>query len=75
MWKLVNGFLPPTIASNFNINKRLQIFNSISRLETLRNFVKFAGPRLWNDLPINLTTITTLNAFSKHLKQSMLDQL
>ena len=75
MWKLVNGFLPPTLALNFNINNRLQLFNSISRLETLRKFVKFAGPQLWNDLPTDLTTKTSLNTFSKHLKQFMIEQL
>ena len=75
IWKLVNGFLPPTLASNFKINNRLQLFNSISRLESLGNYVRFAGPRLWNDLPVNLTAKTTLNTFSKHLKVHLLDQL
>ena len=75
MRKLFNGFLPTSISSNYHLNNRSQLFNSISRLESLSNFVRFAGPRLWNDLPASLTAKTTLNTFSKHLKLHILDQL
>ena len=50
MWKLMNQILPPSIASNFIINDRNQLFTSISRLKSLSNFVRFAGPGLWKKL-------------------------
>ena len=34
MWKLINGFLPDTLAQNFRPNERTQFSNSISRLES-----------------------------------------
>ena len=75
MWKLMNQTLPPSLASNFNVNDRNQLFNSISRLESLHNFVRFAGPRLWNNLPSSISSQTSLVTFSKKLKKYFLDQL
>ena len=75
MWKMVNQILPPTLISNFNVNDRQHLNNSISRLESLSRFTRFAGPVLWKALPSNITSLTSLNLFSKKLKSYMLDQL
>ena len=75
MWKLMNQILPPSIAANFNVNDRNQLFSSISRLESLSNFVRFAGPRLWKNLPASISSLTSLDTFSKKLKIHMLEQL
>jgi hypothetical protein len=75
IWKLKNDILPPTLVSNFNFNNRAQLTHSISRLSTLKNYVLFAGPRLWDDLPSNITSKTSLNVFSKTLKKHMITLL
>lgn len=49
--------------------------HTISRLATLKNYVLFAGPRLWDDLPSNITSKTSLNVFSKTLKKHMITLL
>ena len=75
MWKLMNQTLPQSLASNFNVNDRNQLFNPISRLDSLRNFVLFAGPRLWKNLPTSISSLTSLDTFSKKLKMYFLNQL
>ena len=75
MWKLMNQILPPSIASNFIINDRNQLFTSISRLKSLSNFVLFAGPVFWKKLPASVSSQTSLDTFSKKLKELMLEQL
>ena len=68
MWRLYNGFLPETLSNNFRSNVRTNFSNSISRLESLKRFVRFSGPKLWNELPQTITNKTTLNSFSNSLK-------
>ena len=48
---MVHQILPPTLILNFNVNDRQQLNNSISRLEALSRFTRFAGPVLWKALP------------------------
>ena len=43
--------------------------NSISRLESLKRFIRFSGPELWNELPHCITNKPTLNTFSNNLKK------
>ena len=69
MWRLKNGFLPESLASNFRINERSNVTNSISRLESLKRFTLFAGPKLWNELPSLITNKPSLNSFSNTLKK------
>ena len=71
----MNQILPPSIASNFNINDRNQLCISLSRLKSLSNFVRFAGPSLWKNLPASVSSQTYLDTFSKKLKEYMLEQL
>ena len=44
MWRLKNGFLPESLAKNFRNNERTNVTNRISRLESLKGFILFAGP-------------------------------
>ena len=72
MWKLNNGFLPPSLANNFHMNRRNQFTNSFSRLESLKQFVLFAGPQLWNELPSEITNKPSLNSFSNALRNYLM---
>ena len=69
MWRLKNGFLPETLANNFRNNDRTNVPNSISRLESLKRFILFAGPKLWNELPSGIINKPSLNSFSNALKK------
>ena len=69
MWRLKNGFLPESLANNFRNNDRTNVTNSISRLESLKRFILFAGPTLWNELPPAITNKPSLKSFSNSLKK------
>ena len=72
MWRLNNGFLPQSLTNNFHMNRRNQLSNSFSRLESLKQFVLFAGPQLWNELPSEITNKPSLNSFSSALKNYLM---
>ena len=72
MWRLNNGFLPETLANNFHRNRRSQLSNSLSRLESFKQYVLFAGPQLWNELPSEITNKSSLNSFSSALKNHLM---
>ena len=72
MWRLNNGFLPQSIANNFHMNRRNQLSNSLSRLESLKQFVLFAGPQIWNELPPEITNKPSLNSFSNAFKNYLM---
>ena len=72
MWKLKNGFLPESLANNFRNNARTNVTNSMSRLDSLKRFTLFAGPKLWNELPSRITTKPSLNCFSNSLKKYLI---
>ena len=42
---------------------------SLSRLESLKQFVLFAGPQHWSQLPLEITTKPSLDSFSKAYKK------
>ena len=69
MWRLKNGLLPESLANKFRINERNNVTNPISRLESLKRFTLFAGPKLWNELPSLITNKPSLNSFSNSLKK------
>ena len=72
MWRLNNGFLPESLATNFPRNRRTQIATSLSRLESLKQFVLFAGPQIWNELPPEITNKPSLNSFSNAFKNYLM---
>ena len=68
MWRLHNGYLPESLSKNFHYNSRTGFSMSISRLQSLNQFVRFAGPKLWRDLPSDLTEKPSLDSFTKAYK-------
>ena len=43
-----------------------------SRLETYRDRAfSVAAPKLWNELPLDLRSLETINLFKKHLKTDL----
>ena len=68
MWKLHNNYLPDSIARNFRSNTRTNFSMSLSRLESLKHFVLFEGPQLWNQLPPHITSKPSLNSITKAYK-------
>ena len=75
MWKLQNGYLPQCLTNNFNLNSRNQLTNSISRLDSLKRFSLFTGPKVWNELPRSIKDKTTFKSFSNNVKTYFLDEL
>ena len=75
MWKLYNGLLPNSLSSNFNTNARTQYSISESRLASLEKFVLFAGPKDWNEVPINIKEKPILSSFSKSLSKYYINNL
>ena len=68
MWRLHNGYLPESLSKNFHYNSRTGFSMSISRLQSLNQFIRFAGPKLWRDLPSDLTEKPSLDSFTKAYK-------
>ena len=69
MWRLHNELLPDSLSKNFRSNERTNFTSSISRLESLKRFVIFSGPKLWNELPRCIINKPSLNSFSNTLKR------
>ena len=44
---------------------------SLSRLESLKQFVLFAGPQHWSQLPTEITSKPSLNSFTKAYKKNL----
>ena len=75
MWKLINGFLPPSMSSQFNFNERTVFSISFSRLVSLQRFILFMGPIIWNQVPDIIKNKSSLNSFTKFLKIHLLDSI
>jgi hypothetical protein len=75
MWKLINGFLPPCMSSQFNFNERTVFSISYSRLVSLQRFILFMGPITWNQVPDIIKHKSSLNSFTKFLKIHLLDSI
>ena len=57
-------YLPENLSNNFRCNPRTGFSMPISRLQSLKQFVRFAGPKLWRDLPSDLTNKPSLDSFT-----------
>ena len=71
MWKLHNDYLPNSITKNYRSNSRTNFSRSLSRLETLKQFVLFAGPQQWSQLPTEITNRPSLDSFTKAYKKHL----
>ena len=47
---------------------------TFQRLTSTQRSLTFAGPQIWNNLPLDLRNIETLPKFKKSLKQFLLEQ-
>ena len=72
MWRLKNGYLPDNLTKDYHINVRNGFSSSLSRLESLKDFILFAGPGLWNELPSVITSKPSLDSFSRALKNHLI---
>ena len=75
MWKLVNGYLPPSLSSIFRSNDRTMYSQSLSRLKSLKNFILYAGPVVWDELPMVIKQRKTLKSFSELLLTHYINSL
>ena len=72
MWRLENGYLPDSLTKDYHINVRTGFSSSLSRLESLKDFILFAGPGLWNELPSVITSKPSPDSFSRALKNYLI---
>ena len=75
MWKLHNGYLPESLMSSFDRNSRNQITHRISRLDSLKRFSLFKGPKVWSQLSQATKTKSTFKSFTEHAKKQLIQML
>ena len=78
MYKIVNGLVPSYMADMFSSQYGSQVYNlrnstlnfeiPNARTELYRNSFAFTGAKIWNELPEDLKTEPSLNAFKKKIK-------
>ena len=78
MYKIVNGLVPSYMADMFSSQYGLQVYNlrnstlnfeiPNARAQLYRNSFAFTGAKIWNELPEDLKTEPSLNAFKKKIK-------
>ena len=54
-------------------NRDQSAYSNFHRLELTQHAVSFAGPKLWNSLPINLRNIESLGQFKRSLQKYFID--
>ena len=75
MWKLKNNLIPSSLSSNFRFNKRNQISVSYNRLHQSARHITYAGPKLWNEIPLMIQDKPSPKSFSNAMKTFLLDKL
>ena len=79
MWKILNNQAPNDLGFQFYHNARLgtkvslnQVIRASSKYQTLRdNSFGFIGPKLWNRLPVVVTSQTDLGALKVALSKNL----
>ena len=74
MWKLKNDLLPSTLSQNFRI-VRNQIAVTQYRLDSSSKHLTYAGPRVWQNLPISIKDKAFPKSFRKALSSHLLEHL
>ena len=76
MHKTYYGKTPPYLT---NLIKKSAIRNDsknlvapLPRIDLCKNSLAFSGIQLWNDLPIKLKKLTSLNSFKKRVHEHLL---
>ena len=79
MWKLNNGYLPPSLSSNFKPHTttlRSQHATPAPRTDHAFRFISYSGVKLWNnEIPLKIKKINTYKAFSKAMHNHLLNKL
>ena len=75
MWKMQNELIPPSLTRNFNSNSRNQLTISHNRLDHSAKHITYAGPRLWNAIPVDIRNKLTPKSFSNSMKKFLIDNL
>ena len=72
MYNVYNNILPKRLTQMFILNNSIHSHNTRSRnsyhyqkvfTQSMLNFVRHNGPRIWNDLTVDLKQCTTLSSF------------
>ena len=71
MWKLENGLIPSSLASNFRTSRN-RIIPILNRLESSAKHITYAGPKIWQTLPDDIKNIAFPKSFSKAVKNHLL---
>ena len=81
MYKILNNYLPRLDHQLFVPNSSLHIYNTRQRdhLHTFhcrtkcrQNTINYQGPKLWNELPIELKSVPSIYIFKRHFKIALL---
>ena len=67
MWKLENGLIPKSLASNFRTSRN-RVIPILNRLESSAKHITYAGPKIWQKLPDEIKNIAFPKSFSKAVK-------
>ena len=71
MWKLENGLIPKSLASNFRTSRN-RVIPILNRLESSAKHITYAGPKIWQKLPDEIKNIAFPKSFSKAVKNHLL---
>ena len=62
------------VRHSLNTQSRGLPVSSFHRLSTTQHSISFMGPKIWNELPRNLTEISRFGEFKRKLKEYFIDQ-
>ena len=80
MYKCLNGMAPPYLSSLFhyvNSNTRSSSNNDLSvprpHTEIFKRSLAYAGPKLWNKIPLSIREVSNMSAFKHHMRRFILN--
>ena len=80
MYKCLNGLAPPYLSSLFhyvNSNTRSSSNNDLSvprpHTEIFKRSLAYAGPKLWNKIPLSIREVSNMSAFKHHMRRFILN--
>ena len=81
MYNVYNNISPKRLIQMFILNDSVRSHNTRSRnkyhyqkvfTQSMLNSVRHNGPRIWNDLTVDLRQCTTLSSFKTRLKRQLI---
>ena len=80
MYKCLNGLSPPYLSSLFhyvNSNTHSSSNNDLSvprpHTEIFERSLAYAGPKLWNKIPLSIREVSNMSAFKHHMRRFILN--